>query len=122
MPRDTNPRIVIRLSPAEHETLDEMCKAANVALSGFARECILRYGTAALRDLREGTIRARRRDPTKPQIATEPKSKQREAIPGLMRASELLPMSGSTGPDEYADVMLARQQRLNRGIDRSREP
>jgi hypothetical protein len=120
---------MVRLSPAEHATLLALCQAANVSLGGLMRVCAVRYASAAVRDVQDGSVRIRRRDVERPQgipveprgsvsgVGVEPvlpvprsKPKPRQAakpIKGLRRASELVP--GGT----QADWDLARQAKLN---------
>lgn len=131
MPRDDDPRVMVRLSPAEHATLLALCQAANVSLGGLIRVCAVRYATAAVRDVQDGSVRIRRRDverpqgiPVEPRVSASasesvsrdarprsvPKSKPRQPvkpIKGLRRASELVP--GGT----QAEWDLARQAKLN---------
>lgn len=100
MPRDGDPRVMVRLSPELAEALAESAQAANVAVAALVRECAERHHESVARDVREGRVRLRRGsvEAVKPQV---------------VRASSLV------GPSALA---LERQRRLNVSAERARKP
>jgi hypothetical protein len=118
MPRDDDPRVVIRLTPEDLAAIRAAAAVGDVAVGALVRECAVRYASTVARELRVSGKRVRRGNVSKPEPAVparsvpKPKSEPAPPIAGLKRASELVP-----GQDAKAWA-LARQAKLNEARDR----
>lgn len=102
MPRSDEPRVMVRLSASDHETLKSMAVAANISLGGLLRECAMRYGTALARDVRDGDVVIRRQ----------------RAVAAVR--GQVVPASSLVVRSPAEDWAMERQRRLNESADRSR--
>jgi hypothetical protein len=115
MPRDDDPRVVIRLTPEDLAAIRAAAAVGDVAVGALVRECAVRYASTVARELRVSGKRVRRGNVSKPEPSvpkSQPKSEPAPPIKGLKRASELVP-----GQDAKAWA-LARQAKLNEARDR----
>jgi hypothetical protein len=99
LPRKDEPRIQVRLSHTDLETLKSLADAANLSLGALIRECAMRYSSAVVRDVRAGTIQLRRQHAV-------------EATGGQVQPASALVVSS-------AALALERQRRLNAQRERA---
>jgi uncharacterized protein (DUF1778 family) len=99
MPRADEPRVMVRLSGAEHAMLKAQAESVNASLGGFIRECAVRHGGVVAREIASGSVTVRR-------------ARAVQAVKGQVApASTLLPVP---------DYMRERQARVNASIERAR--
>src|SRR3954447_17022055 len=114
MPRDDDPRVVVRMTPEDHAALKATAELNDLAVGALVRECAIRYASTVARELRVSGKRLRRgnvvvpgpaRSVAKSRPVPRPAAKP---IKGLRRASDLVVEGGT-----QADWDLARQAKLN---------
>jgi hypothetical protein len=115
MPRDDDPRVVVRMTPEDHAALKATAELNDLAVGALVRECAIRYASTVARELRVSGKRLRRGNVVVPGSGPARSVAKSRPVPrpavkpieGLRRASELV---GDDGPEGWA---LARQAKLN---------
>lgn len=101
VPREDDPRVVIRLTPEDHAMIKAAADVANVAVGALMRECAVRHAAEVAADVRRGTTRLRRQ-------------KAVEAVRGqVVSASSIVRSPAETWAMEH-------QRRLNADRERSK--
>lgn len=98
MPRDGDPRVMVRLSPESYAAIKAAASSANVAVGALVRECAERYAVTVARDVAAGRVRLRR-------------ARAQESAP-VVPARSLVPASSAA---------LGRQARVNAMIEKGRK-
>lgn len=99
VPKRDDPRVVVRMSPEDHELLSALAKSANVSLGGLIRETAVKFAASIARDARRGDITIRR-------------AKAVEAVRGQVVPASAIVRSPA---EEWA---RERQRKLNEQRDR----
>jgi hypothetical protein len=97
MPKRDEPRVMVRMTWAQHEKLTAVAESVNIGLGGLLRETGVRYGARVAREVRDGSLEIRR--------ATAVKATKGQVRPASSLAE---------------DWLAQRQQRVN--ADRERPP
>jgi urocanate hydratase len=100
VPRDGDPRVVVRLSPELAVALGESARSANVAVAALVRECAERFHEVVAREVASGAVRLRR---ARVEVAAQ--------------AAPVVPARALVDASALA---LERQRRLNVSADRAR--
>src|SRR3954469_18894006 len=95
MPRDDDPRVVVRMTPEDHAALKATAELNDLAVGALVRECAIRYASTVARELRVSGKRLRRGNVVVPgparSVAKRPVSRPAaKPIKGLRRASDLV--------------------------------
>lgn len=103
MPREGDPRIILRLSETDKAVIEAAAAAANVAVGALVRECAVRYAGTVARQIASGEVSGLRRQ----------RVEKAEASAPVVRASSLV-------ESEADRVGRERQERVNAMTARAR--
>lgn len=106
MPREDDPRVVVRMTPAGYAAVEAAAESVNVSVGGLMRECSERYAAAVAREIAAGHLVLRRR-----KVEKAVKAVRGQVAP----ASTLI-----AGPSERDRNMAEHQAKLN--ADREKRP
>jgi hypothetical protein len=112
VPRDDDPRVVIRLTPEDHAALKATAEINNIAVGALVRECAIRYASTVAKELRVSGKRLRRGRTDVESPGPRPPRSKPKTTPAIRRASELIP----EGQEQY---FLEHQAKLNEARNRA---
>lgn len=106
MPREDEPRLVVRFSKADFAVVEAAASAANVAVGALVRQCAVRYAGEVASAVGRGEVTGLRRQ----RIETAVEATGGRVAP----ASSLVRVEG------VGDAGWSRQQRVNAQVARAR--
>jgi uncharacterized protein (DUF1778 family) len=101
MPRDGDPRVMVRMTPEDHAAIKAAADLGNIAVGALMRECAIRYASTVAADVRTSGKRLRR-------------AKAVEAVKGQVVPARSLVVSPA---EQWA---RDKQRRINESTNRSR--
>lgn len=89
MPREGEPRVMVRLSEADAAVIEAAAMSAGVAVGALMRECAVRYAAQVAGDVAAGRIQLRRRSGASSEVEKpEPAVAPARAAPVMPPAGE----------------------------------